>query len=160
MRRTIFVFILTFFSGVFFSGNTLAQEQPDTLLSTYNVFDHFRLPGPYGNRIEIIQSDSVEQAVNRNIEHNRLSSGKMQGFRVRIFFDNKQTARTESENIAADFAVQYPGTAVYRIYENPYFKITVGDFRTRSEAMRFMLQIRKTYPQAFITRESIYYPPL
>jgi hypothetical protein len=84
----------------------------------------------------------------------------MQGFRVRIFFDNKQTARAESEEIATAFSEAYPQVAVYRIYENPYFKVTVGDFRTRSQAMQFMLRIRRTYPQAFITRENISYPQL
>jgi hypothetical protein len=159
MKRTILTFFFILLLSGIFTGRALAQE-PDTVLSAYNVFDYFRLPGPYGNRINIIQSDSIEHAVNRYIEQNRLSAGKMQGFRVRIFFDNKQTARTESENIAAEFSVMYPGTAVYRIYENPYFKVTVGDFRTKSEAMRFMQHIRKTYPQAFITRESIYFPML
>jgi hypothetical protein len=130
------------------------------LYTQYNVFDHFRKPGPYGNRVEIIQSDSVAIRLNRLVETNRLTSGKMQGFRVRIFFDNKQTARSESEEIVMQFSEIHPGIPVYRVYENPYFKVTVGDFRTKSDAIRFMNGIRRTYPQAFITRETIAYPTL
>jgi len=83
---------------------------------------------------------------------------KFNGFRVRIFFDNKQSARAESERIASEFSSVSPGIAVYRIYENPYFKVTVGDFRTKSEATRFMNSIKGIYPQAFITRDQINYP--
>ncbi|MFA5443641.1 MAG: SPOR domain-containing protein [Bacteroidales bacterium] len=159
MRKIALYFFLTFLLAGMFA--TKAQSQDiDSLIINYNVFDQFREPGPYGNRMVIIQSDSVEYLVNRDIAENRLSPGKMEGFRVRIFFDNKQTARAESEQIEKDFSAAHPGTAVYRIYENPYFKVTVGDFRTKSEAMRFMHRIRHTYPQAFITREIIRYPPL
>lgn len=132
----------------------------DTLPLRYDVFKTLEKPGPYGNRIAIIQQDSIAYKVNKQIEANSIKQGKIQGYRVRIFFDNKQTARSESEDLVAAFSETYPDIAVYRIYENPYFKVTVGDFRTRSQAMQFMLRIRRTYPQAFITREQIAYPPL
>ena len=159
MKRSVVSYIMILLAAGFFSGSLLAQE-PDTLSLLTDVFEHFQKTGPNGNRLRIVQSDSIRYKVNWHVENNRLSSNKMQGFRVRIFFDNKQTARAESESIVTSFMALYPETAVYRMYENPYFKVTVGDFRTRSEAMRFMLEIRKTYPQAFITREGISYPPL
>jgi len=159
MRKiALYVFLSILLTGTF--ATTAQSQDIDSLVINYNVFDQFREPGPYGNRMVIIQSDSIDHMVNRDIAENRLSPGKMDGFRVRIFFDNKQTARAESEQIVEDFSTAHPGTGVYRIYENPYFKVTVGDFRTKSEAMRFMRRIRKTYPQAFITREIIRYPPL
>ena len=159
MNRFVLAAILVLLTGCYFSDAALAQV-PDTLSQGTDVFEYFQRPGPEGNRLRIIQSDSIRLKVNRQAEQNRFSQKKMQGFRVRIFFDNKQTARTESETIAMSFMAMYPHTAVYRIYENPYFKVTVGDFRTRSEAMRFMMEVRKTYPQAFIIREAIAYPPL
>lgn len=132
----------------------------DTLPLRHDVFKTLEKPGPYGNRITIIQPDSLAFKINQLVEINSKTQRKMQGYRVRIFFDNKQSARSESEDLVAAFSETYPDIAVYRIYENPYFKVTVGDFRTRSQAMQFMLRIRRTYPQAFITREHIAYPPL
>jgi hypothetical protein len=159
MRKIAIPLVLSLLLSSLFAVKCLSQDR-DSVVINHNVFDRFRQAGPYGNRMVIIQSDSVEYLVNRDIAENRLSPGKMEGFRVRIFFDNKQTARAESEQIVEDFSKAHPGTGVYRIYENPYFKVTVGDFRTKSEAQRFMLRIRQTYPQAFITREIIRYPPL
>ncbi len=159
MRKIATPLVLSLILSSLSVVNGFSQDR-DSLILSYNVFDQFREPGPYGNRMVIIQSDSVEYLVNRDVAENRLSPGKMEGFRVRIFFDNKQTARAESEQIVGDFSTKHPGIAVYRIYENPYFKVTVGDFRTKSEAVRFMHRVRRTYPQAFITREIIRYPPL
>ena len=48
--------------------------------------------------------------------------------------------------------------AAYRSYVNPYFKVTVGDFRTRSEAMQLLMEIKSDFPAAFIVKENINYP--
>ena len=159
MKLVITTWVLLLFSCFSLWGQA-SDSALDTLQIRYDVFETFKKPGPYGNRCTLIQSDSIAFKVNRLIEKNSQSQGKMQGYRVRIFFDNKQTARAESESIASSFSEAYPQVAVYRIYENPYFKVTVGDFRTRSEAMQFMRKIRNSYPQAFITRENISFPLL
>ena len=80
------------------------------------------------------------------------------GFRVRIFNDNKQTSRNDSETALERFKGMFPGVSAYRTYSNPFFKVTVGDFRTRSEAMQLLQQVKGTFPTAFIVRETIGYP--
>ncbi len=139
--------------------STRAQSVDSTLLGR-NVFEWVEEAGPGGNHIRLVQSKQIQDAVNARIAAQIQSPSKISGYRVRIFFDNKQTARSESEKVAAAFAEYSPQTAIYRVYENPYFKVTVGDFRTKSDAVRFMNSIKETYPQAFITREFINYPNL
>ena len=85
-------------------------------------------------------------------------SRTMNGYRVRIFFDNKQNSRGASEAAAGRFKGMYPGTAVYRTYTNPFFKVTVGDFRTRSEALQLLSAIKNEFPSSFVVREKINYP--
>ena len=97
-------------------------------------------------------TDSLSVAMEKQIEKNK--ARKFQGYRVRIYFDNSQDARVVSEQIADTFAVRYPDVPVYRIYDNPYFKVTVGDFRSKSDAMRFLEAIRKEYPTVFLVKES------
>ena len=58
------------------------------------------------------------------------------------------------------FKGMYPGIAAYRTYSNPFFKVTVGDFRTKSEAMRLLQQVKGSFPSAFIVKETINYPPV
>lgn len=82
------------------------------------------------------------------------------GWRVRIFFDNKQDARSVSEQTVEHFRRTYPGVSVYRSYSAPFFKVAVGDCRTRSEAMQLLQTVRSDYPSAFVIKETISYPPV
>lgn len=108
--------------------------------------------------VTIHQSQNILTAMNRQISSN--SSRKVSGFRVRIFNDNKQNSRGASEAAMARFKGMYPGVAAYRTYSNPFFKVTVGDFRTKSEAMQLMQSIKGSFPSAFIVKETINYPPV
>ena len=56
------------------------------------------------------------------------------------------------------FRSLYPEIVAYRIYANPYFKVTVGDFRTKSEAMELLTRIKGAFPSAFVVKENIEYP--
>ena len=106
--------------------------------------------------VDINQTPVVADAVRRQIEANK--DRGLQGYRVRIFFDNKQTARVESEETLKRFESMYHDVVAYRTYANPYFKVTVGDFRTRSEAVRLLGRIRHEFPSAFVVKENIEYP--
>lgn len=106
--------------------------------------------------VRISQSSEISGALKRHIRANK--DRQVKGYRVRIFFDNRQTARVESEKILKDFRRVYPETAAYRVYANPYFKVTVGDFRTRSEAMEMLSRIKGQFPSAFVVKENIEYP--
>lgn len=106
--------------------------------------------------VQIRQSQEIMSSMRQHIASN--SKRTSSGYRVRIFFDNKQTARTESEKTLKRFKELFPGVAAYRIYANPYFKVTVGDFRTKSEAMALLTRIKGAFPSAFVVKESIEYP--
>lgn len=106
--------------------------------------------------VKINQSSEVLGSMRRHIASN--SKRTSTGYRVRIFFDNRQSARTESEKTLKQFRNLYPGVAAYHIYANPYFKVTVGDFRTKSEAMALLTRIKGAFPSAFVVKENIEYP--
>lgn len=106
--------------------------------------------------VVVHQSANVEKSMGAHVEANRKRD--MNGYRVRIFFDNKQTARVESENTLKRFNGLYHDVAAYRSYANPYFKVTVGDFRTKSEAMELLERIKGDFPSAFVVKENISFP--
>lgn len=109
--------------------------------------------------VKVHQSQDIQKALNNQISSN--SSRRIPGYRVRIFNDNKQNARGASEAALGRFKGMYPGIAAYRTYSNPFFKVTVGDFRTKSEALQLLQQIKGSFPSAFIVKESsINYPPV
>lgn len=106
--------------------------------------------------VKVHQSRLIRNSLKNHIAAN--SGRALDGYRIRIFFDNRQSARTDSEKMEKDFSAAHPDIPVYRSYVNPYFKVTVGDFRTKSEAMQLLRSIVKEYPTAFVVKENINYP--
>ena len=107
-------------------------------------------------QVNVFQSQEILNSMDSHLTYNEKKT--MTGYRIRIFFDNKQTARNESEATMARFLKTYHGIPAYRTYANPYFKVSVGDFRTKSEAMEFLDEIKHNFPGAFVTKETISYP--
>lgn len=129
----------------------------DTLLVGKDVFHVMPLKAKGGKAdVEIYQSQDVANALRKQIQAN--SKRTMNGYRVRIFFDNKQTARAESEETIKRFESMYHDVKAYRTYANPYFKVTVGDYRTKSEAMELLSRIKREFPSAFVVKENIEFP--
>ena len=52
----------------------------------------------------------------------------------------------------------HPETGVYRSFETPNYKVTIGDFRTKDEALRIYNALKGTYPTAYIIKENINFP--
>ena len=129
----------------------------DSTLAGKDVFRDMpsRLRGDEAT-VDVGQSEILEKSMRTHIEANPKRA--LSGYRVRIFFDNKQSARHESEQTLKRFRAMYRDVAVYRTYTNPYFKVTVGDCRTKSEAMKLLSRIKGNFPSAFVVKENIEYP--
>ncbi|MBO4572018.1 MAG: SPOR domain-containing protein [Bacteroidales bacterium] len=130
----------------------------DISYSGKNIFDVLSKSTLTSGTVNIEQSQAVKAAFARHVAGN--SSRKITGYRVRIFFDNSQNARQRSESVAGAFAAAYPGISIYRSYVSPYFKVTVGDFRSRDEAQLFAERLKGWFPSAFLVKEHINYPSL
>jgi hypothetical protein len=175
MKRTEPIIILIILLASAFGINVHAQElvpegyvlvdsvvyRPvatvDTTLAGKDIFLLMPAKGEgTGADVKINQTDAVRDAMRRQVAEN--GSRTLSGYRVRIFFDNKQTARVESEETLKRFESMYHDVVAYRTYANPYFKVTVGDFRTRSEAVKLLERIKGAFPSAFVVKENIEFP--
>lgn len=80
---------------------------------------------------------------------------RFRGYRVCVFFDNSQDARAGAVAAKALFEETYPGTKVYMVYENPYFKVSAGDCLTAEEAIILKGKVSQTFPKAFLKSEEL-----
>ena len=108
-----------------------------------------------GPGIKVSQSTTVQQALDNYIRTNGNKS--ISGYRIRVYYDNGPQARAKSEMIERTLQQQL-GVAVYRSFESPNYKVTVGDFRTKDEALRIYNALKGTYPTAYMIKETINYP--
>lgn len=149
MRKTRIVAIL---SILFAACATLGAQEPvvDSTLLGKDIFSVL----PQG--VEVHQSQAIAGAMANHRNSN--ASRTMVVYRVRIFNDNKQTARALSEEMEKAFTSAFPDIPAYRTYSSPYFRITVGDFRTRSEAMALMEKLKGTYSNMIVLKENTAFP--
>ena len=55
---------------------------------------------------------------------------------------------------------KHPQITTYVTFREPYYRLRVGDFRTRLEAMEYLDRIKKNYPQAWVIKDKISFPEL
>lgn len=69
------------------------------------------------------------------------------GYRVQVFDDNNpRTARRNAEAANQRIASQFPHLRSYMSFNSPYWRVKVGDFRSRAEAEATMAEIRQAFP--------------
>lgn len=74
------------------------------------------------------------------------------GYRIQITYTD---IREDVYKSKAGMYKQFPELASYVEYEQPYFKLRIGDFRTRLEAANYLQQVIAVYPGAFIVKDKI-----
>lgn len=74
------------------------------------------------------------------------------GYRIQITYTD---IREDVYKSKGSMYKQFPELASYVEYEQPYFKLRIGDFRTRLEAANYLQQVIVLYPGAFIVKDKI-----
>ena len=109
-----------------------------------------------GPGVKVNQSSAMRGAFDSYVSNN--ASKKMSGYRIRVYYENGQNARGRSEAISRSISNAYPGMAVYRTFDSPNYKVCVGDFWTKDEALKVYHALKASYPTALILKDVINYP--
>lgn len=88
--------------------------------------------------------------IRNNREHPRVS-----GWRVQIM---STTDRKQVEEGRNRFRMDYPEVPAEWLHEKPYYKLRVGAFRTRLEALALIALLRDTYPGAYPAKDPNIHP--
>ena len=82
-------------------------------------------------------------------------SSTMNGYRVQIFMEIGNEAVAHAEVVKRQFMHSFPELPVYLSYEQPYYRLRVGDFRDRVEAEKYVRLIKPQFSLAFVTADII-----
>ena len=116
-------------------------------------------PG-YG-KVTLDQDAKLTQMVGAYADANKRDGIK--GYRIQIYSGSGQNARATMQTISQQFLKNFPDfdpAQVYPEYKTPYFKLSVGDFRSRGEANAFYHKIRELYPDSYVVNSKIKFPKL
>jgi hypothetical protein len=73
-------------------------------------------------------------------------TGGVEGWRIQLIFKDQ---KDEILPYQIKFTNLYPEIPVQIAFDSPNYKLTVGNFRTRNEALKIKHQISKNFPGAY-----------
>lgn len=117
--------------------------------------------GSYGaGRVEINQDVRVDSLLSRHIMANAKTNG-INGYRIQIYRGSGRNARENANETKAEFISEFPDISSYLRFDPPnYFKVRVGDYRTKHDAYPYFKKVKRKFPNAYIVTDIITYPDL
>jgi hypothetical protein len=103
--------------------------------------------------IQLNEDPKVAQVVKSWVNSNRVTPG-IEGWRVQIM---ASTDRIQVEQGRTRFRTEYPEVIANWVQEQPYYKLRVGAFRTKQEALAFIAQL-SGWPGAYPAKDANIHP--
>jgi len=146
MKSGFFVFI--FAVVILFVQGVCAQEKTSIKEEVWQT-----------GTITVRQDPRIQDIVNRQIQKNKRKKG-IDGYRIQLLFNSGPTARDQAIRTKVEFLSAFPDYPVYVLYQSPFYKVRIGDFRTKREALKVYHQILRKYPTAFIVKDIVRFPDI
>lgn len=105
-------------------------------------------------KIVIHESPDVSEVVEKHRKVNEEVT-KTDGFRIQIFSVSGAGSKNRAEMTRADFLNKFPNVNVYIVYNEPSYKVRVGDYRSQIEALQYLQLIKELYPNAFTVVDKV-----
>lgn len=97
-------------------------------------------------RIKIIEEKEITDLISQNEE-------EIEGYRIQIFTGNANE-RAEAQRIKESVEENF-GVSAYVDYESPLFKVRVGDFSDKIEAIGLKNKLKQEYRNAYIVKTKL-----
>ncbi|MQP51717.1 MULTISPECIES: SPOR domain-containing protein [unclassified Flavobacterium] len=98
-------------------------------------------------------SVSVDPKIDQLLKEKRKLNNSLflnEGYKIQIFYGNSEDSKKKLQEFNREFK-DLDSTIVFN---SPNYKVWVGNFKTRIEVERVMIDIKKKYPSALIIKPS------
>lgn len=110
-------------------------------------------------RVRVFKDPKIDIVIDKQKEICS-ADNTIDGFRVQIFMGSGNEAPDEANEVMKVFSEEFPLVPAYLVFGQPYYRVRVGDFRTRIEAEKLHLILKEKYPKAFVTADKIQLPEI
>lgn len=153
MRRFTFALM----AAALVAGGNSADALCAGMASDSTIVEH--IVGASGKQVQIHQPSELGERLkatggNPDNAPQKAASKYQVGYRIQVFADNNQrTAKGEAMSRKRQISSLFPEMDCYLLYKAPSWRLRVGDFKTRAEAVEAMTQMKKAFPS--FSREMI-----
>lgn len=144
-RGLIFGFILIGLAQLSKAQSGIVEVDKDSLINLLQEFRAENGINPTTARMVSLGSKVVDKKSGKRV--------KVRGFRVQIF---SGSSRGDAYAVQSKFQTSYKDIGSYVTYDEPNYRVKVGDFRSRSEATNFMRELRTQYSNVFVFTEDVW----
>ena len=104
-------------------------------------------------QVRVVGDVAADRMVEKHVElNNKVKT--IPGYRVQIGSFSGTSSKANAFALRDKFVEDYPEVQAYIVFDEPNFKVKVGDFRSRLEAYAFMQQIKEFY-KGHIAKDNI-----
>jgi hypothetical protein len=143
--------VCRFFQGCAFSGQGISILIAALIWSMTGLGQDSTVVKFTGQNFNVRQDENIAALLEKYIAYNR-NKEFAEGYRLQIMYTD---VRDEAYKNKGAMYKEFPDLASYVEYEQPYYKLRLGDFKTRLEATYFLQQVTPIYPGAFIVKDKI-----
>jgi hypothetical protein len=115
------------------------------------ILSFFIMLGVQSQTITVVKDPRLDMLLRKQTELNKevdkINNKTGPGYRIMVVNTND---RTKALEVKSRMMSEFPDEKSYLIYQSPYFKILIGNFRTRQEAEPFQKKILEIYPTGVI----------
>lgn len=108
-------------------------------------------------KVVVHQSDEIASILEKKVLVNE-TRPKVKGYRIQILSVSGVNSSDKANKEMAEFLMNNPDARAYIVYNAPYFKVRIGDFKTKLEAHHYLQGILKNYPFAFVVIDEVNIP--
>ncbi|MBD1421060.1 SPOR domain-containing protein [Sphingobacterium chuzhouense] len=144
-KGLIFGFILIGLAQISKAQSGIVEVEKDSLINLLQEFRAENGINPTTARMISLGSKVVDKKSGKRV--------KVRGFRVQIF---SGSSRSDAYAVQSRFQTSYKDIGSYVTYDEPNYRVKVGDFRSRSEATNFMRELRSQYSNVFVFTEDVW----
>ena len=147
--KIVLLFIMAFNFGFMTTGETRTLINQDYPADSIMIWE----------KLNVQCDPKIMDLLKRHIALGK-KNGTTEGYRLQLYFGSGEKAHDQAIKIKTEFLSSYPDIIVYLLFKSPDFIVRVGNFRTKSEALKMRKSLIFQYPNAFIVADEITFPDL
>ena len=145
--KKIFFLLILLIAGNFAFGQleTKPLEELDFFVDTLIGVKH------YGGNVTITSDIKLEKTITNYAIAYKHKPERV--WRVQIYFGTGAKGRNKAQTIRTKFENKYPDIPTEIVFEEPYFKLRVGEYDNKFDADRLKHKIKDDFENTFIIEE-------
>lgn len=119
--------------------------------------EYYLAPADVKGNIQINMPKNLKRVNDLKVKWNQLQPG-IEGYRIQIYIGR---SREEAIELRNKFLETYPDINADLVFENPYVKVRIGEYRNRIEAQKMYFELKKEYESVIVVSvKNMRYPKL